>query len=225
MTHVQKAKPSSPFLALLAALLFASCESVVVTPEPTTVMPPVTNELIISEWACSSTADADGFRNTYFEIYNGTGAAVDLSGYGALYRRNDRTFGGEVGDTLIFSGTIENAQALVIARPEADPSIIDADFLWAALNANGDDAVALCTISGSTFTILDLLGDETRPSPAYDVAGVDNATRDRVLLRKYAVMNPNTDWTASRGSDSLNSEWMVFEKEYYFNAGKPTPNP
>ena len=200
-----------PLFAMVLVMLGA-CESVVITTEPVIITPPVTNELIISEWGCSSTADADGFRNTYFEIYNGTGAAVDLTNYGALYRRNDRPFGGDPGDTLFFSGIIENEEALVIARPEADPVKIDAD-------------VALCSISGTVFTILDYLGDEVRPTTAYDVAGVNNATRDRVLLRKYEIMNPSTDWTASRGTDSLNSEWLVFEKEYYFNAGKPTPNP
>ena len=213
--------------ACLFGLGLAACESIVVVPEPGTIELPETTTLIISEWACSSTADADGFRNTYLEIYNGTGVAIDLSDYGLLYRRNSNSFGEDPGDSLVLSGMIEQGEALVIGRPELDASKVGSDFSWPALTANGDDAVVLCTIDGANnYTILDYLGDENRPStPGYSVAGETNATRDRVLQRKFTVMDPATDWDSSRGANADDSEWIVLDKEAYFNAGKATPKP
>lgn len=42
-----------------------------------------------------------------------------------------------------------------------------------------------------------------------DVAGVANATDEKILVRKYHIKQGNLDWDDSRGIDAEDSEWMV----------------
>ncbi|MCK4854050.1 MAG: hypothetical protein KAT31_07305, partial [Bacteroidales bacterium] len=45
--------------------------------------------------------------------------------------------------------------------------------------------------------------------PKNDVAGIDNATDEKILVRKYTIKRGNLDWDAARGVDAEDSEWMV----------------
>ena len=40
-------------------------------------------------------------------------------------------------------------------------------------------------------------------------SGVPNATQNHTLVRKCDVVQGNTDWILSAGTDAVNSEWIV----------------
>tara|TARA_B110000495_G_scaffold194532_1_gene201002 strand:+ start:1 stop:1290 length:1290 start_codon:yes stop_codon:yes gene_type:complete len=97
--------------------------------------------------------------------------------------------------------------------------------------SNGDDGFALVygvepsspVLAGNEYVILDYLGDfNGDPGSGWDVAGVSEATKDHVLVRKCAINIGNTNWTSSAGTDSLNSEWTVLSNEDWSDIGQHT---
>ncbi|MEC3908682.1 lamin tail domain-containing protein [Tamlana sp. 2201CG12-4] len=189
--------------------------------------PPETTDLIISEVRVTSVSEEGGFRNTYVEVYNGTGVAVDLSNYGLQYASNGNSGVWDESSQLTFSGNLNHGEVIIIVRENTDPGIIVAsDFTWEALTANGDDAIGLVKNVSGSFVVIDQYGEPydaaNDPGDAWDVADVREGSRDHVLLRKWATKDPNTDWDMSAGTDALNSEWIVREKSYYDNLGSYT---
>ena len=169
------------------------------------------SDLFISEYAEGNS------NNKYLEIYNGTGADVDLSNYSLSNCNN----GCDIADqfdypnTVIFNaGTIlANGDVYVIAHPSADGSIV-ADQTHQFLS-NGNDAYAL-TLAGATadtYTIIDIVGDmqAADPGDGWEVAGIADATKDHTLVRKCSITDGNTDWAASAGTNTDDSEWVVYE--------------
>jgi hypothetical protein len=79
--------------------------------------------------------------NKAVEIYNGTGAPVDLSSYElAIYFNGSAT----AGTRIPLSGTLAAGDVYVIADDGADAAILAAADLTPGANfLNGDDAVAL----------------------------------------------------------------------------------
>ncbi|MEM9261891.1 MAG: lamin tail domain-containing protein, partial [Bacteroidota bacterium] len=188
-------------LLFLTTLVLLACETKLVIPESPETSPPTTTDLIISEVRITSTSEDGGFRNTYFEVYNGTAAEVDLSQYGAWYSSNGSNGVWDESTQITFSGTLGFGEVIVIARENTNPELVDADFVWSALTANGDDGIALVRGTGGNFEIIDQYGEpynsETDPGTGWPIAGEDDASRNTVLWRKYLVEDPNTDWTQS----------------------------
>ena len=58
------------------------------------------------------------------------------------------------------------------------------------------------------------------PGSGWDVAGVAAATKDHTLVRKSSVVSGNTDWIASAGTSTEDSEWIVKEKDDWTDLGK-----
>ncbi len=160
-------------------------------------------------------------NNKYFEIYNGTGASLDLSGYKVIIAVN----GGGWGDTpLDLSGTLAAGDVFVVGTDALDASIAaNADLALAypsVAHFNGDDAIALVKDNAGTLEIIDIIGDPlNRPTNGWDVAGTTKATKDHTLIRKTTVTTGNLDWSASSGTDSSNSEWEVQPQNYWTNMG------
>lgn len=158
--------------------------------------------LFISEYG-----EGSGGNKKYVEIFNGTGAPVNLANY-KIWRISN---GGSWPEAeILISGTLASGDVYVIANNSTD--VFNADLYDTNLNHNGDDAIGLAWNggSGSTFTILDAVGtDGPDPGTAWDVAGVTDATKDRILIRKPGVQGPNLNWTASAGTTAANSEWIV----------------
>jgi len=170
-----------------------------------------TTDLFLSEYAEGSS------NNKYIEIYNGTGADVDLSGYSLSSCSNgcDVTDEWDYPDNVEFpSGTIlTDGDVFVVYHGSADEAIqAEGDQTFTYLS-NGDDVFAL-TVAGATantYTIIDIIGDMGEdPGSGWDVAGVTNGTKDHTLVRKSTVTNGNTDWSASAGTTTDNSEWIVY---------------
>jgi len=156
-------------------------------------------DLIISEYAEGSS------NHKYIEIYNGTGASIDLAAYSIKLASNGATWGSYV---QILSGTLNNGDVYIIANASADPSILAlADITSTVTYFNGDDAVGLF----KNNALIDAVGVELNdPGTAWSVAGITNATADHTLVRKDNVCSPTTDWATSAGTTADNSQWIVY---------------
>ena len=177
----------------------------------------IDNTVFFSEWAEGTSS------NKYIEIYNGTGGEIDLSAYKISACSNGCNTEGEwdFPDQVIFdAGTMVAAgDVFVLADPSADQIILDqADNTSFIYMGNGNDAVGL--VSATTGFIVDLIGDMSNSPPdAWDVAGTSSATNEQTIVRKPSVLNGNTDWAGSAGTDASNSEWLVFDQNVWDNLG------
>ena len=189
----------------------------------------VTNsDLFFSEYAEGSS------YNKYLEIYNGTGADVDLSAYSISTCSNgcnDTTSAGlytwDYPNNMTFSaGTvIADGDVYVINHGSASSDIVAQGDTTFTYLSNGDDVMAL-TVAGATdsvFTIIDIIG-EMGPDPGsgWDVAGVTNATKDHTLVRKSTITGGNTNWTTSAGTNTTDSEWIVYDQNTWSYLGSHT---
>ncbi len=154
-------------------------------------------DLIISEYG-------EGSGNAKFiEIYNGTGATIDLTNY-ALWKI---TNGGSwtEGTYLFTTTTLANGATLVIANNATEVPGAD-EYDATICSWNGDDAVGLAKAG----TLIDAVGTNgPDPGSGWNVAGVTNATKNNRLTRKSTVCSPNINWTTSAGTNTTDSEWIV----------------
>ncbi|MBT4344637.1 MAG: hypothetical protein HOD68_01065, partial [Flavobacteriales bacterium] len=160
-------------------------------------------------------------NNKYFEIFNPTSDTVDLSNYAYPSTSNAPSTVGvyEYWNTFASGAIILPNDVYVVAHPFSDPAILaEADGTHSYLS-NGDDGYALVYgsepsspvgPSAGGYIILDFIGDwNGDPGSGWAVAGVSNATQNHTLVRKCDVVQGNTDWILSAGTDAVNSEWIV----------------
>jgi len=163
-----------------------------------------TTDLFFSEYA-----EGDGGNNKYVEIYNGTGGTVDLSNY-----RTHRISNGGNWDENIYplAGMLADGDMWIIANDQSIPEITDkADEFSALCFFNGDDAVGLAKLVDGEWQMIDVIGTEgPDPGSGWEVAGVPNATANHTLVRKGDVCGPNADWASSAGTNTDDSEWIVY---------------
>jgi hypothetical protein len=169
----------------------------------------VATDLFISEYIEGSS------NNKALEIFNGTGAAVDLSIYSlALYSN-----GATVGLTYALTGTLANGEVLVIANSQANATILgQADITIAfasgqfGVNWNGDDAVALLK-DGVVIDVFGVIGVD--PGTFWAVNG-DGDTLDNTLVRKATVNGPVSTWDPA--------QWDVYPQDTATYLGSHTMN-
>jgi hypothetical protein len=161
-------------------------------------------------------------NNKALEIYNPTGAEVDLSNY-RLYRANNGS--AEWQDTLDLSGSLAADGIYIIANPSADATILDlADTTHTITFYNGDDAIALTRNDAGTWTTIDVIGElGVDPGSSWDVAGVTEATNEQTLIRKEAITTGQTVWATSAGTNADDSEWIVNDRDDFSNLGLRNP--
>lgn len=133
-------------------------------------------ELFISEYVEGSS------NNKALEIYNGTGAAVDLGGGGyavRVYANGAST----AGTTVPLTGTVASGDVFVLASSTAAaPILAVADQTSGAGLWNGDDAVALVK-GGATVDVLGQVGFD----PGTEWGSGLISTADNTLRRKGSV--------------------------------------
>jgi len=167
-----------------------------------------TTNLFISEYG-----EGAGGSKKYIEIYNGTGATVDLANYQIW-----RSVNGAAWNTtpVLLTGSLVNNDAFVIANNATD--VIGADLYTTSISHNGDDAYALTWNggSGTVFAIIDVFGlaDGVDPGTSWTIAGNANASVDKILIRKPTVCSPNTDWAVIAGTDAASSEYTIVVDPY-----------
>jgi hypothetical protein len=177
-----------------------------------------TTDLLISEYI-----EGSG-NNKALEIYNGTGADVDLSNYQVWKISNG---GNWPENTLSLSGTLSDGDVYVIYNSSSDPVIVaEGDLTWTQANWNGDDAVGIAKDDGTgTFVLIDAVGEEgSDPGSGWTVAGIANATKNHTLVRKPAICSPTTDWNTSRGTNSNDAQWIVYDQNNFSFIGAHQAN-
>ena len=178
-----------------------------------TVFDMPTNTLFFSEYI-----EGSG-QNKALEIYNPTGATVDLTNYRVAYANN----GGDwsIWHTFTVTTSVNAGDVVVLAADGCDAAIAAvADEILTYPNVvffNGDDALAIemTTDGGATWNIVDIIGDpNTDPGSGWEVAGTANGTSNHTLVRKYPdVTSGNNDWVNSAGTNADDSEWIVNDED------------
>ncbi|PKN80063.1 MAG: hypothetical protein CVU48_03245 [Candidatus Cloacimonetes bacterium HGW-Cloacimonetes-1] len=173
------------------------------------------SDLFISEYVEGSS------NNKAIEIFNGTGAAVDLSQYSLKLGSN----GGEWSATnsITLSGTLANNDVYVIANASANATILGLSDLTSTVTYyNGDDCLGL--FHGTTM--IDIIGVyQVDPGTAWDVAGVVGATLNHTLIRKPQITSGTTNWATSAGTTIDDSQWIVQPIDYITDLGMHYFNP
>jgi hypothetical protein len=154
-------------------------------------------------------------NNKAIEIFNGTGAPVDLSQYTIKLGSN----GGAWSTTNILTPTVTlaNNDVFVIVNASANAAIqAVADVQSTVTYFNGDDCLGL--FQGETM--IDIFGVyQTDPGTAWDVAGVTGATLNHTLVRKPPVLAGNLNWALQQGTNADDSEWIVYDQDYLTDLG------
>jgi hypothetical protein len=142
-----------------------------------------TSELFFSEYGEGSSF------NKALEIYNGTGAAVDLSSYSVELYSNGAA---SASQSVTLSGSLADGDVFVLANGAADPAILaEADLIASAVvNFNGDDAVVLRN-SGAVVDVIGQVGFD----PGAQWGSGDASTADNTIRRKVEVCAGDTDET------------------------------
>jgi predicted extracellular nuclease len=154
--------------------------------------------------------------NKALEIYNGTGAAIDLSTISVRLYSNGAA---AASATITLSGTLANGDVVVLAHPSASAQILAlADVLsMSVVNFNGDDAVELVA-NGITLDVIGQVGFD--PGTAWGTA--PTRTQDQTLRRKASVLAGDTN-----GSDAFDPslEWDGFAIDTFDGLGSHLDTP
>jgi hypothetical protein len=168
----------------------------------------VATDLFISEYVEGSS------NNKYIEIFNGTGASVDLSEYylklfpnGALETApNPR---------VQLSGTLANGECIVYKNSSAVLTLPDGvtAITNAAVNFNGDDALLLMKKSGVDSTYVDVFGWIGSPDPGTQWGTSPLWTINTTLVRKSSVTAGVTSNPVSGTFETLTTEWDYYAQD------------
>ncbi|HRF80275.1 MAG TPA: lamin tail domain-containing protein [Flavobacteriales bacterium] len=144
-----------------------------VSTEPNFAVETLATDLFISEYAEGSSF------NKYIEIYNGTGAAVDLAPYSLrLYSNGAAT----VSQQLVLSGSLASGATIVYKHGSAvwpGPAVSNNTVI----NFNGNDPVALAK-NGVNIDVVGTPG----------IGADDNFGADKNLVRKVGIAQPSTTY-------------------------------
>jgi len=167
---------------------------------------PIINELFISEYGEGSS------NNKWLEIYNGTGATVDLSEYAVKYYNNGASV---VTQTFVLSGMLEHGDVYLLTTNQAVSELQDiADEVFpypSVVHYNGDDAIEL--VKGDMILdVIGIVGED--PGTNWPVG--TGATSENTLVRNADVIAPNATFTED--------EWDVYPQDTFTYAGSHTVN-
>ena len=189
----------------LGGLLLLSACSQDAKPAPALGTAAAPTELFFSEYL-----EGSG-NNKALEIYNGTGAAVDLSGGGYAV---DFYFNGSASAStkIPLTGTVAAKDVFVLADNDAATPVLDvADQTSTSSFFNGDDAIVL----RKGTTVLDVIG-QIGTDPGSEWGMGLTSTQNNTLRRKTGVMQGDSD-----GSDAFDpaTEWDGFATDTFAGLG------
>lgn len=150
-------------------------------------------------------------NNKYLEIYNGTGAPVNLSDYRVNLFSNGSTTSTQ---ELLLSGTLNNGEVYIIKNSAATlyngtATVSNVTFF------NGDDAIALIKIStGNYVDIIGRVGED--PGTAWTAGTI--SMLNHTLIRKPSVLQ-GVSTNPSAGFPTLASEWIQDSIDVATNLG------
>lgn len=163
-------------------------------------------------------------NNKCLEIYNGTGADVDLSLYTIQIYINGNATPSSSSD-IILSGTLIDGEVYVICDDNADSAFLtQADLTPTSNFFNGNDAVSL-NKSGSIVDLIGNIGCDPASGQWFE-AGSGNGTQNQTLVRNNNVCGGVTmDPTTCNGSfPTLGTEWTNFPEDTSSNLGTHMAN-
>lgn len=153
-------------------------------------------------------------NNKYLEIYNGTGATVNLSGYQVRLHANGTT---GITSSESLSGTLADGAVIVLRNSSAALSGVTGTVITSSVcNYNGDDAVSLW--KGSIM--IDVIGRIGCDPGSSWSAGGNNTTSDNTLVRNSSVcggitVNPSGSCNSS-SFPTLGTEWTGYSQNTHF---------
>ncbi|MCW7539959.1 ExeM/NucH family extracellular endonuclease [Aquabacterium sp. A7-Y] len=164
------------------------------------------NELFFSEYVEGSS------NNKALELYNPTGAAVDLSNYTVKLHANG---GAGVTQSQALSGTLAPGATLVLVHPSFAGNVQGpAPLVSSVTNFNGDDTVVL-EKSGRAVDAIGQLGHD--PGTAWTHG--THSTLDRTLRRKPGIVRGSIPPAAPAAWD-LSAEWSVHGQNDFSDLGR-----
>ncbi|MFZ4436331.1 MAG: fibronectin type III domain-containing protein [Flavobacterium psychrophilum] len=158
-------------------------------------------DLFISEYIEGSS------NNKYIEIFNGTGATVDLS----LYELGIAANSGGTPTYSTMIGSLANGATIVYKNSGAAltlPAGVTA-INSGACNFNGDDAIVLHKVGEAAATFVDVFG-RVGSDPGTAWLSTSNSTLDKTLARKSSIISGITSSPTGTGSGAfttLETEW------------------
>jgi len=179
------------------------------------------SDLFISEYGEGSS------NNKYIEIYNGTGATVNLSNYSIKQAVNGGGWDVDLSYTLPLTGTLANNDVYVIANSQAGATVLAQADLSIVYNATaqggrvpaftGNDAMGLF----KNDVLIDVFGSPASTA-TIPVAGFSTYGQDHTIVRKSTVNAGNTNWTTSSGTNTTDSEWTGYASDTWTYLGSHT---
>lgn len=197
-------RPRRSFAALATATAAVTITALGVAPTAASAAP---TDLFISEYVEGSS------NNKAIELFNGTGAAVDLTAGG--YQLQLHFNGATTATTIALTGTVAAGDAFVFASASAGAAILaQADQTTGASLFNGDDAIVL----RRGTTVLDSIG-QVGVDPGTEWGAGATSTADNTLRRLPTVTAGDTD-----PSDVFDpaAQWAGFPVDTFDGLGSHT---
>ena len=150
--------------------------------------------------------------NKAIEIYNGTGASVDLSagGYSLELYSNGAAAASQ---TLLLNGVVNDGDVAVIAHASANAAILNQDDIVnsSVINFNGDDAVAL----KRNGAVMDA-GGQVGVDPGSSWSGGGISTANQTLRRQNGICEGDAN---AFDSFDPSIEWIGFPVDTFDGLG------
>ncbi|MBN2699584.1 MAG: lamin tail domain-containing protein, partial [Bacteroidales bacterium] len=166
-------------------------------------------------------------NNKALEIYNPNDVAVRLDYYQIAQASNGG--GWQYYHTFPAGTVLEPGEVWVMITDQTSTELFDpaeADEVLSypsVVHHNGNDARGLIIVTSVDTTLVDVIGvPDVNPGTAWDVAGVTNATAEHTLVRKNFILEGTDDWALSAGTDAANSQWFVYEQNFFDSLGNHT---
>jgi len=182
--------------------------TVVISPVPSTVNTP---ELFFSEYVEGSS------NNKALEIYNPTGAAVDLSAYTVKLYVNGKTVPNNI---EVLTGSLAAGQTLVLLNNNfTTAKVVPGSIKSATTSFNGNDAITL-EKSGAVIDAIGQVGFD--PGTAGWTTGTEYSMVNKTLRRKPSTVHGSVPPLAPAAWD-ISVEWDVFPQDNFDDLGLHTP--
>jgi len=169
---------------------------------------PAITELFFSEYVEGSS------NNKFLEIYNGTGASVDLGDYRVLHFNNGAS---TPTYSLTLSGTLAAGDVYVIEN-NSESLGVSADLSTSSqvMTFNGDDAIALTNVAAGHYA--DIIG-QIGTDPGSEWGSGNASTADNTIRRMSTITAGDTD-----GTDTFtpSDEWDGYATDTVSDLGSHT---
>jgi len=160
--------------------------------------------------------------NKALEIYNGTGASINMMND---YRLGVAFNGVATATMYQFNKNVAPGDVFVVANSFANVAIVAlADTLSNGFaNWNGDDFIGLYQMVAGSPVLVDVFGVlGTDPGTSWTVAGDAAGTVNHTLIRKPTYLAGNTNWALSAGTNPTDAEWTIGAVDTWADLGMHT---